>query len=287
VLDPEGDYEELEGAVMVGGADRPPNERQIFDLLQKPTNNVVVNMLGLKTEERPDFFARLLPELMSFRARTGRPHWLLIDEAHHMMPAERDGESLTIPKSLAGTVMITVHPDLMSPAALDAVDTVIGLGPKAHEMIATVCKLLGVKAPDKNKPVTKKKKGLFWDRSEKGPVRKIDVAQPQQRLKRHRRKYAEGDLGDHSFYFRGPKGELNLKAQNLMTFVQLAEGIDDRTWKHHLRAGEYSDWFRRCIKDDELADMAEAVEDGAVESDDSGRKEIIEAVRSRYTVPAD
>jgi len=287
VLDPEGDYEELEGAVMVGGADRPPNERQIFELLAKPGNNVVVNMLGLKTEERPDFFARLLPELMSFRGRTGRPHWLLIDEAHHMMPAARDGESLTIPKTLAGTVMITVHPDLMSPAALEQVDTVIGIGPKAQDMIASVCDVLDVKKPDKIKPIKKKKKALFWNRSEKGPVRKIDVVQPKQRLKRHRRKYAEGDLGDHSFHFRGPKDELNLKAQNLMVFVQLAEGIDARTWEHHLRAGDYSDWFRRCIKDDDLADIAEAVEIDTGQDAGEGRAQIIEAVRSRYTVPAD
>jgi HAD superfamily hydrolase (TIGR01484 family) len=287
VLDPEGDYEELEGAVMVGGADRPPNQRQIFELLAKPANNVVVNMLGLKTEERPDFFAKLLPELMSFRARTGRPHWLLIDEAHHMMPAARDGESLTIPKSLAGMVMITVHPDLMSPAALEQIDTVIGIGPKAEEMIASVCDVLDVKQPGKIKPIKKKKKALFWDRSEKDPVRTIDVVEPKQRLKRHRRKYAEGDLGDHSFYFRGPKDKLNLKAQNLMTFVQLAEGIDDRTWEHHLRAGDYSDWFRRCIKDDDLADIAEAVESDAGQDAGEGREQIIEAVRSRYTVPAD
>ena len=37
--------------------------REIFDLLSKPSNNVAVNMVGLKTDERPDYFAKLLPEL--------------------------------------------------------------------------------------------------------------------------------------------------------------------------------------------------------------------------------
>jgi len=37
--------------------------------------------------------------------------------------------------------------------------------------------------------------------------------------RRHQRKYAEGDLGaDKSFYFRGPAGALNLRAQNLTLF---------------------------------------------------------------------
>jgi hypothetical protein len=40
----------------------------------------------------------------------------------------------------------------------------------------------------------------------------------------------EGELGeDKSFH-------LNLRAQNLAFFLQIAEGIDDRSWLHHLRA---------------------------------------------------
>ena len=39
-----------------------------------------------------------------------------------------------------------------------------------------------------------------------------------------------------------------------MMFLHIAEGIDDRTWKHHLEAGDYSEWFRDKVKDDELAD---------------------------------
>jgi hypothetical protein len=40
-----------------------------------------------------------------------------------------------------------------------------------------------------------------------------------------------------SRYFRGPEGRLNLRAKNLALFLQIAEGIDDSTWLHHLRAG--------------------------------------------------
>jgi hypothetical protein len=58
-----------------------------------------------------------------------------------------------------------------------------------------------------------------------------------------------GELGeDKSFYFRSPDGALNLQAQNLAFFLQIAEGIDDRTWLRHLRAGDYSQWRRDKIK---------------------------------------
>src|SRR5205823_6633573 len=94
---------------------------------------------------------------------------------------------------------------------------------------------------------------LMWMR-ETGSVQKIKVAQSHLERKRHRRKYALGELGeDRSFYFRGARGQLNLRAQNLTMFVQMAEGVDDETWSHHLRQGDYSRWFTNAIKDDALA----------------------------------
>jgi hypothetical protein len=42
---------------------------------------------------------------------------------------------------------------------------------------------------------------------------------------------------------------LNLRALNLSTFLQMAAGVDDETWLHNLRAGEYSSWFSQAIKD--------------------------------------
>jgi hypothetical protein len=66
---------------------------------------------------------------------------------------------------------------------------------------------------------------------------------------------------DDSFYFRGPAGNLNLRAQNLVLFNQIAEGVDDETWLYHLHRGDYSRWFREAIKDDVLADEVARVEE--------------------------
>lgn len=286
VLDPEGDYESLENVVVVGDADNPPSPREVFDLLAKPANNVAINLVGLKTGERPNYFAKLLPDLASLRARTGRPHWLVIDEAHHMLPAAREGATFALPKELAATVLITVHPDLVSADVLAGVDTVLALGPEGDKVIASFCKATGHEAPADLAPPPKDKV-LFWNRSTGEPPTPITVEEPRQARKRHRRKYAEGDLGDHSFYFTGPDGRLNLKAQNLMIFLQIAEGVDDQTWEHHLRAGDYSKWFRNKVKDKELADEAAAIEaDDGLDAHFS-RERIGEAVLRRYTVPAD
>jgi hypothetical protein len=77
-----------------------------------------------------------------------------------------------------------------------------------------------------------------------------------------------------------------LRVQNLMIFLQIAEGIDDRTWEHHLRAGDYSGWFKRQLRDDELASEVAEVERDQELSAAETKKLVAEAVRRRYTAPA-
>ena len=110
---------------------------------------------------------------------------------------------------------------------------------------------------------------------------------PRQQHKRHTRKYAKGNLGeDKSFYFRGPDGALNLRAHNLTIFLQIADGVDDATWLHHLARGDYSRWFRDAIKDDDLAEEIARVERGDNPDPAVSRAIVREAVASRYTAPA-
>jgi hypothetical protein len=115
----------------------------------------------------------------------------------------------------------------------------------------------------------------------------VEVVQPELQRRRHARKYTEGELGeDRSFYFRGPDGALSLRAQNLSIFLQIAAGVDDRTWLYHLRAGDYSAWMRDAIKDEDLADEFAAVERDRELSADDSRARIKAAVDRRYTGPA-
>jgi hypothetical protein len=101
---------------------------------------------------------------------------------------------------------------------------------------------------------------------------------------RHRRKYADGNLRWHSFYFRGPDERHNLRAQNLAVFCQIAEGIGEETWVYHLRRGDYSRWFRHSIKDERLASEAERIEHRQDLTPAQTRALIRGLVESRYTL---
>ena len=288
VIDPEGDYTALEFAVVLGSPQRAPLVAEAVDLLRDPARNAVVNLLGVALEHRPGFFAELLPTLLDLRAKTGRPHWLIVDETHHLLPASWEPAGQTVPAQLRGMLSITVHPGSVSPAVLGNIDTVLAVGGKPHETIGEFCAAAGTPRP-KAPEVDKLASGdaVLWRVGEAEAVR-VTTEPPKTERKRHGRKYAEGNLGpDRSFYFRGPEGKLNLKAHNLLLFVQMADGVDDETWAFHLKNRDYSRWMRDQVKDDELAAEVEEVETNTTLPPPESRAAVRAAVEGRYTLPAD
>lgn len=285
VMDPEGDYDQLENAISVGDKADSPKAEEVLQLIEKAMANVVVNTLALGVVERPPFFGQLLRQIADVRARLGRPHWLIIDEAHHLLPAGQD-ETAPTGVELSGTILITVHPDSIARDVLKSVDTVMALGPDAGRVIAHVCRLTG-RAEPSIPGFDAEAEILFW-KADSTTIRAVTPCRPSQVHKRHIRKYAEGTLGaDRSFYFRGPDNTLNLRAQNLIAFLQIADGVDDATWTHHLQRGDYSTWARTAIKDDALASAIEAVECVAKLPAQESRERVAHAIRERYTIPAD
>ena len=111
IIDPEGDYEGLEGAVTVGSSKSGPSIDETLQLMQKPDTNVIINLVGLALADRPPFFRSLLPRLQEMRGRIGRPHWIVIDETHHLMPAAWEPGKATLPRQFDRMVFLTVHPE--------------------------------------------------------------------------------------------------------------------------------------------------------------------------------
>jgi hypothetical protein len=283
VIDPEGDYSELEGPILLGDSQREPSVAEVFDVLAQPGQNVVVNLLGIELERRPTFFHALLPQLQEFRAATGRPHWIVVDEAHHLLPASWQAAALTLPRELDGILFVTVHPELMTTPALSAIDLMIAVGTSPENRIRAWSAMLGLQPAGLEPTTLETGEALAWRRGD-SPAFRFKMASPRGDRRRHRRKYAEGEIPDYnSFYFRGPQEKLNLRAQNLMLFLQLGDGVDDATWLHHLRRGDYSRWFRDVIRDEDLAAEASRVERDPDLDTQATRAAIHAAVEQRYT----
>ena len=286
VVDPEGDYDHVEVAFRMGAQDQRPKTAQVLEILDDPDANVVVNLLAVPLHQRPGYFTELLSHLLQLRLRSGRPHWIVVDEAHHMVSPEAAAHAAGMSQQLDGLVFVTVHADQLSPAALSKVSLVIAIGDAAQETVATFCRQTGRDVPALPEAIPSPQHALVWQVDTPEAV-VIPRPYPRGERRRHVRKYAEGHLGeDKSFYFRGPDNRLNLRARNLNMFVQLAEGIDDETWLHHLQAGDYSRWLRHSIKDVDLALEAQEVERHLRSDASVSRDRIIEAIERRYTAPA-
>jgi hydroxymethylpyrimidine pyrophosphatase-like HAD family hydrolase len=287
LVDPEGDYEGFPGAIVLGTATNQPNPSEVLKALETRSQNLVVNLLGIPLADRPVFFASLFAHLLDLRARTARPHFIIVDEAHHLLPSGWVPAPATVPKALGGLILITVHPDWVARAALDTVDTVIAVGKQARQTLDNFASVIEQSAPDLKEDDLAPGTAAVWMRTRGSRLTVVKMERSRIDRRRHIRKYATGELTpDRSFYFRGPNNALNLRAQNLNMFMQIAEGVDDSTWLHHLRAGDYSKWFREYIKDPELADEIAKIERKSNSDPKDSRAKVRSAIDRRYTAAA-
>jgi len=147
LVDPEGDYEDFMGAVQLGSPMSAPDVNQIRKALEDPKQNVVVNLLGVAIEDRPLFFASLLPQVLDLRARTGRPHWFVVDEAHHMLPSSWVPAASAVPQALSRMVFITVHPDSVARPALENINFAIAVGKEPEKTLGGFAGALSIDLP--------------------------------------------------------------------------------------------------------------------------------------------
>jgi hydroxymethylpyrimidine pyrophosphatase-like HAD family hydrolase len=294
IIDPEGDYVHAEGAVVLANAKHAPTVDEVIDVLASPRHSVVVNLLGLPLDQRPLFTTALLPRLLELRSRLGRPHWIVLDEAHHLLPTTWQAAEPALPSQLMGMLLVTVHPKHVSPLVLRGVDQVLATGRDPQEALDEFAAVRGQQAPRLPDGASLAPGEAFLWSARDATVTRVRTIPGRGERVRHARKYAEGELGpDDSFYFRGPRGRLNLRAQNLHFFLQIADGLDAGTWLYHLRRRDYSAWARKAIKDERLASEVAAIEAGAGDhagtaealADDT-RRRVRAAVETHYSAPA-
>jgi hydroxymethylpyrimidine pyrophosphatase-like HAD family hydrolase len=185
-IDPEGDYAGLEGAVTVGDPKTPPRRREVVELLDEPGRSVVVNLSGIGPGERPHAFAELAPELSKLHAETARPHWLLIGEAHQMLPSALGMASVSLPRELAASIVVSGRPDQVALPALEAVRLVLMIGADAAAAMRSLCERTGDATPQIDARPLDLGEALLWDRRS-ATVHRVRTIQPRGLGLRHSR----------------------------------------------------------------------------------------------------
>jgi HAD superfamily hydrolase (TIGR01484 family) len=284
IVDPEGDYGTLPDIITLGNQNHPVSVNEVLAMLEDPKITLNVNLLGIPLADRPEFFGQLFPSLQAMRTRTGRPHWIILDEAHHMLPTGWAPIGGALPQRLGETVLLTVHPDHVAREMLSLVDVMIAVGPAPGRTMQKFADATGRPLEWPSGLDFEKGKAVVWFPGKEAPFPVETIPGTAERI-RHHRKYAEGNMRHRSFFFRGPDNRHNLKAHNLAIFSQIADGIDETTWLFHLHRGHYSHWFRHSVKDRYLAEQAEQIERRRDLSGRETRDLIRGLIEARYTLP--
>lgn len=262
-----------------------PRVDEVLRLLRQTGVNVVTNTVALGLADRHRRVKEILPPISNLMRGTGRPHWIIVDEAHQFF-SEAPGGALRLPDAFPASIFITVSPENLSGDILKRIDVVIAFGRGGFDKLARLYGALGC-APPRQAAGPLDGEAFVWSRHPDGSVLPIQVDSPRQAHRRHMRKYAMGDVGElHSFYFRGPDNKGNSRARNVWEFVDAGRVVDDAAWQHHLREHDYSAWFRNVIKDEELARLAKEIEDDSTLKPHESRAGISRLILSRYAAPA-
>ncbi|MFL5507268.1 MAG: HAD-IIB family hydrolase [Gemmatimonadales bacterium] len=175
VLDTEGEYLQMKSAVVFGTLTNPPAVQEVLTALEKPDVQAVVCLAAVPEEDRHEFVEKLLVPLRGLRASTGRPHWVLVDEAHHLLPAsvEADDSPAT---GAENTIYVTNDAMALAPGILASVDGIAAAGDGAGAMLDAFAAAVSWGRPALPPQHPRDGQAFVWFRKSERPVALIEVA---------------------------------------------------------------------------------------------------------------
>jgi phosphoglycolate phosphatase (TIGR01487 family) len=175
VLDTRGAYVDFKHAVVFGTPENPPSVREVLTALDQPDMQAVVCLSAIAEADRAAFVQRLLLPLRELRETAGRPHWIVLDEAHDLLRASaRSDES---PASAAeNTIYVTADPVALAPAILASVEGVVACGDQAAATIDAFAAAVEWQKPALPRDRVQDDQALVWFRRSERPVSLIEIS---------------------------------------------------------------------------------------------------------------
>jgi hydroxymethylpyrimidine pyrophosphatase-like HAD family hydrolase len=128
------------GAVVLGTREHPPSAVELASALELPRTCVVLNVAAVPDRERAAFLDGLLIHVHELARRAGRPHFLVMDEAHELGVA--CARAFGSP-DLANVVVTTTRPDAIDPAIVARASACIAVGARGGEALHALAAKIG------------------------------------------------------------------------------------------------------------------------------------------------
>jgi hydroxymethylpyrimidine pyrophosphatase-like HAD family hydrolase len=158
VIDGRGEYLDFEPALVFGTLEHAPDPLEVFTALEKPDVHAIVGLAAIAPADRAAFYDGFAEGLEAARLKSGRPHWLVIDDAQELLPRER-AKGAHIAEN---TIYVTSDPDDVAPDILADVDTVIACGSTGKTAIDQFAAALGIAKPAEALRAPAAHEALVW-----------------------------------------------------------------------------------------------------------------------------
>lgn len=175
VLDTQGDFAGFKSAVQFGTDDNPPAVEEVLTALEKPDVQAVVRLAAVPEEDRPAFVERLMLPLRQMRETVGRPHWIVLDEAHDLLPAGARVEDSPA-EAVENTIYVSDDPTALSPRILASVDGIAACSEHAAALVESFAEAVSWGTPALPERPLAGHEALVWFRRSERPVALIDIA---------------------------------------------------------------------------------------------------------------
>jgi hypothetical protein len=270
VIDPEGDYRvlaHLPGVTWTEVHEADDVDRALDGHLQDPAASTVLDLSTLPHAVKVAVIERALWKIREIRRGVGRPHWILIDEAHYSL---HGGGVAADALDVAGRgfCFVTYRPSWLRERIIQAVDIFVLARTTGSEELAFLASTLPAVVSEGagiSEALARLPRGEFLlvqRHRGRQPSALTFVAAPRQTVHvRHLTKYVDACVPPgREFRFRGPDGRVRASADSLHSFRHVVETAPDDVLAHHAERGDFSRWVRDVFADAELARQLRKIE---------------------------
>jgi hydroxymethylpyrimidine pyrophosphatase-like HAD family hydrolase len=294
VIDPEGDYEQLEALPRVvawGGGDPSPSLPDLARMLRHPDLSVVINLSHVQYKEKVDYLKSLLPMLASLRRNTGLPHRIVVDEAHYFLHDSNVLELLDL--ELGAYTLVTYRPSDLHPDVRKAMEVIVVTRISQPEEAQAMQTMFGNGTGDWSATLAGLADGeavLLPNAPEaEGKLQRFSLPPRLTSHVRHRSKYLDVPMpAGREFAFTADGKPVGPPSRSLQEFVSSLGSVPSGVLDGHARRGDFSRWIAEVCQDHPLASDVRKVEQryrlGYVED---LRGELEQAIRERYEVESE
>ncbi len=146
VIDTRCRYLELTPAVVLGAEDHPPETMEVLTALEKPEINVVVALGSMGAAARVAFIADLVRRVAALQEKTGRPHWIVVDDAMeaHEGAAQQEQAARA---SAENMIHVSAEAERLPAGLLAAATVVLATGAGSGAELEAIARAAGVAPP--------------------------------------------------------------------------------------------------------------------------------------------